>query len=142
MDSATIKDVRCPYCGEQAIFGSTKKIYKTKDYGKAYICANYPACDAYVGVHKHTKTPLGTLANKKLRKARNDVHKIFDPLWQAAPANVRYKKKTRLQAYQWLAKELNISLSECHIAMFDLDMCHRAIDLITGRRECLREKFI
>ncbi|WP_088258626.1 zinc-finger-containing protein [Fimbriiglobus ruber] len=30
-------------------------------------CERYPTCDAYVGCHPGTETPLGRLANKELR---------------------------------------------------------------------------
>jgi hypothetical protein len=76
-------------------------------------------CNAYVGCHPGTSTPLGNLANAELRRARNIVHSVFDPLWKG-------RKMTRSAAYQWLASQLDIPVEKCHIAMFDISQCRSA----------------
>jgi hypothetical protein len=73
-------------------------------------------CDASVGCHGHSKTPLGTLAKAALRKARHSAHGVFDPLWKTG-------HYTRRQAYQLLADEMNIPFADCHIANFNEDQC-------------------
>lgn len=110
--------VKCPYCGKQAEFVDSIEIYG-KSYGMAYLCRG---CDAYVGCHKGTDKPLGRLANHELRKWKMRAHAAFDLLWKC-----RFMR--RWQAYAWLADELNVPAEQCHIGMFDVDMCQKAIDV-------------
>lgn len=39
-------------------------------------------CDARVGCHPGTKAPLGRLATRRVRVARQRAHAAFDPLWK------------------------------------------------------------
>lgn len=80
-------------------------------------------CDAYVGCHGTSKKPLGTLADSMTRTMRKIVHDKFDPLWKDA----RNKVGNRNAAYRMLAEELGIKQSECHIAMFNIERCQKAI---------------
>lgn len=77
-------------------------------------------CDAHVGCHGGTTTPLGRLANAELRKHKMMAHKAFDPIW-------REHGFTRKGAYKTLAQRLGIKTEDCHIGMFDVDMCKRVI---------------
>ena len=88
----------CQYCGADAVLTSSAEIYGGRDYGKIYICR---PCGAYVGCHKGTEVPLGTLANEELRAARKAAHAAFDPIHKKG-----YKRRDR--AYWWLAEKLNI----------------------------------
>ena len=88
-----------------------------------YQCA---PCDAYVGTHKGTKMPLGTLANAELRAARSRAHCAFDPLWKKGPIS-------RRQAYARLANKLYITTKDCHIAKFDLATCEATLKLVDER---------
>lgn len=83
-------------------------------------------CRAYVGTHKDSPTnqPLGRLANAELRNAKKAAHAIFDPLWKE-------KTMSRSKAYAWLARALEIDPKDCHIGMFDLDLCRKTIDAVT-----------
>lgn len=78
-----------------------------------YRCA---PCDAYVGTHKGTKTPLGTPANAPLRAARSRAHAAFDPIW-------REGKMSRTRAYAWLSRQLGLPPAETHIGMFSAEQC-------------------
>lgn len=115
--------MKCPYCNKEAKFVTGEYVHpfqprhKNKNY---YICV---ACDAYVGCHKGTRKALGTLANDELRILRMKVHIAFDPLW-------RSKVITRKEAYIILAKKLNISLTKCHIADFDINRCKKVLEII------------
>lgn len=116
----------CSYCGDVADLKDNSIIYG-KSYGMAYICNNFPTCDSYVGTHKKGLKPLGTIANKELRKLRNEAHLYFDSMW-------RRKLKTgdklaRKKAYKWLSGELGIEIKNTHIAMFQNDMCMKVIKL-------------
>lgn len=100
---------------------SSREIYGVH-YGFIYLCR---LCDAYVGVHKKSKSPLGTLANKEDRYWRKKAHIAFDPLWNTGD------KMKRSDAYKWLASQMGLTIDECHIAMFDKDMCQKAIKVIS-----------
>ena len=118
------RKVICPYCQKQATFRSSKVVYGGRDYGNMYICVDYPVCHAYVGVHKGTTHPLGRLANAELRYWKKLAHACFDPLWQGKKGN-----NHRSKCYAWLAKQLEINASDCHIGMFDVDMCKRVVEI-------------
>lgn len=107
----------CPYCGADTEYVDSSCVYGSS-YGMIYICK---PCDAYVGVHKGTDESLGRLANAELRKWKKATHSIFDVLWKE-------RRMTRNQAYEWLADKLKIKREDCHIGMFDEDMCKRAIE--------------
>lgn len=117
-----MRNVTCHYCNSKAYFKSSKVIYG-KCFGMVYICSNFPECDAYVGVHKGTKTPLGILANKELRELKKKCHALFDPLWKNGEMN-------RKEAYQYLANQLDIVVSKCHIGMFNNETCLKAIKIL------------
>lgn len=116
--------IHCDYCGEKATLVVGKAIYPHRPdlYGlNFYQCR---PCDAYVGCHKGTTDPLGRLANAELRAAKSRAHLAFDPLWK----NKFFRSRTR--AYNWLAAQLKIEKSECHIGMFDAAMCRRVVALV------------
>lgn len=142
------KKLICQYCGAKGKLDTSLRVYK-KDYGKIWICSNYPSCDAYVGCHLNTEVPKGWMANAELRVWRKETHKVFDTLWKEKIRrldkergfNASRKYSVRSAAYSWLATELEIDGKYCHIAMFDIEMCQRAIEIcepyfekITNRR--------
>jgi hypothetical protein len=76
------KELTCPYCGSHAELKDAFVIYHKLGFGQVYVCANYPACDAYVGVHEGTVKPKGSLASSALRALRKQAHGVIDPLWR------------------------------------------------------------
>lgn len=112
----------CPYCGAGVSLANSIRVYGA-DYGLLYLCDRYPACDAYVGAHRGTDRPLGTLANAELRSWRNRAHAAFDPLW-------RDGAMTRKAAYRLMCELLGIERREAHIAMFDVERCKQLIEAI------------
>jgi hypothetical protein len=121
----------CGYCGTPAKRVDSKVIYKTRSYGPAWICGNYPRCDAYVGCHPGTNKPLGRLANGELREWKMAAHKAFDPLWKELGMG-------RKDAYKWLALELEIKHKECHIGSFTIEQCRLTIEACNEKRHELR----
>lgn len=113
--------LKCPYCGAGSKLIDSELIYG-KSYGMAYVCENYPRCDAYVGTHKGTTWPRGTLANKELRDYRKKAHLLFDSIW-------RIKDVNRTQAYRWLAEKLDMQFTNTHIGYFDLETCLKVISI-------------
>lgn len=120
---------RCPYCGSLARLVTSDTVYPGRpDYGMLWACANYPKCDAYVGCHKGTTAPLGRLANKDLRAAKQAAHAAFDRLWQAKVARDGVSKgQACSRGYEWLAKQLGLPVEQTHIGMFDVDTCRRVV---------------
>jgi len=114
----------CPYCGAKTKLVHSSIIYgRGRDYGMAYICANYPKCDAYVTCHPGTDNPCGKLANRWLREARKKAHTAFDNIW-------RSKAMSRTEAYTKLAQALNIPLREAHIGQFDIPQCQQVVNWV------------
>jgi hypothetical protein len=110
----------CPYCGNKSELVTGDIVYPFRADLKALKFYNCEPCDAFVGTHKSTNKPLGTLANDTLRGLRSMVHKEFDPLWKEGTL-------TRGGAYGWLAVALSLPKELCHIAMFDVATCHKAL---------------
>lgn len=121
--------VVCPYCGEAAVFTTGEEVYPHRPdlhRKRFYLCR---PCKAYVGCHRNGK-PLGRLANAQLRKARIAAHSAFDPFWRSG-------RMTRSAAYRWLAKELDLPISKCHIGMFDILDCRKVVSLCRKLRSTL-----
>ena len=115
------RQIRCPYCGSIAVIRSAADIYqdpKRKD--KLYVCSNYPACGAYVGMNPITREPYGSLADGDLRHLRIRAHRLFDQLWQKGVMS-------RNDAYRWLADYFNLPLRDAHIGMFSEYRCGELI---------------
>lgn len=115
----------CPFCGCPVELVNNSAIYGREygDWPYAYKCENWNAdCGAYVGLHPGTDIPLGTLADKPLREARNRCKKPFERIWQSGLLS-------RKAAYGWLANAMKITKAECHFGLFDKTQCELARDL-------------
>jgi hypothetical protein len=128
--------VICPYCARSAVFlESSEAVYQGRDFGPLYVC--WP-CGAWCGCHPGTTRPLGRLANAELRKWKMAVHRVFDPIWQRRWARRRLldpkysKAHARGGRYKKLAELLGIPKEECHIGLFDVERCKRAIEIINS----------
>lgn len=111
----------CPYCSAPTEYMPDSYVYRGRTWGtEVLVCTRFPHCDAFVGCHQRSGMPKGTLANQDLRDWRKAAHMNFDPLWKTG-------LKHRVQAYMWLSIQLNISMDDCHIGMFDADRCQAAI---------------
>lgn len=116
----------CPYCGGWSAKLTGADIYPHRpDLRKKTFYACRP-CDAYVGCHDGTDKPLGTLADRRLRRSRNRAHRAIDPLWVDAPN----RKEARVSVYKALAEALGIEREDCHIAMFSDEQCARTVELV------------
>jgi hypothetical protein len=83
-------------------------------------------CEASVGCHPFSVYPLGKMADRAVKTARQYVHGLLDPLWQSG-------QMTRGQAYARLAERMGIPPWESvHVGTMDLAQC-------TLAAECLRE---
>lgn len=131
--------VTCPYCQGNCEVVSGNVIYQSRP---DLVALNFwrcpkPECDAYVGCHKagdytfvngkkvvsDGTLPFGTPANAQLRMARQSVHKAFDPFWKDQGFG-------RRQAYMMLAQGMDRHIETTHIAMFTLDDCVKALQIV------------
>lgn len=117
-----MQNVICPYCGRTAEYVDTAVIYHGHSYGMAYLCR---PCNAYVGVHRGTDKPKGSLANAELRIRRKAAHARFDPLWQRGPF-----RHNRSAAYIWQAGQMQLPVEQTHIGMFSVEQCKAAMEII------------
>jgi len=114
--------MKCPYCGKQAEWVENKEIYG-KNYGKSFMCWLCKNCDAYVGCHRNTKKPLGTMADKETREWRKKAHAIFDPFWKEW-------KMTRDEAYKMLETAMG---KKTHIGESDIETCKIIIKILINQ---------
>lgn len=120
--------VNCDYCQQPARLVSGDIIYPHRPdlaHKKFYSCV---PCDARVGCHPGTEKPLGRLANAELRQAKQDAHAAFDPLWQS-------NGMKRKEAYAWLAKQLGLEVKKTHIGWFNVEACHRVVEVCKAEGE-------
>jgi len=119
-----IEPVICPYCDKPAELVDSSVIYGPfkPDFGKFWHCS---PCDAYVGTHRNSPrhAPLGRLANKTLRHWKMRAHAAFDPLWKSG-------RMTRVRAYDWMARRLEIPKEKAHIGKFDVEQCQKLVELM------------
>lgn len=139
--SSAIKEpVLCSYCGKPAEFVDGTRLYgRPGEWSSKHFWVCFD-CEAWVGCHKANSRygfegnePLGTLANKWLRKARLRVHGVLDPLWQS-------KSIARTTLYYWLATKLDIPVEECHVGLFDLNRCALAYNAVLEIRQIIYQR--
>ncbi len=77
-----------------------------------WICG---VCKNYVGCHHKTQNwtqPLGNIPTPEVRKARNHIHKILDPLWRSG----KYKRK---QLYAMISEKVGYKYHTAEIKTVD-----------------------
>jgi hypothetical protein len=119
MKKKSIK-IKCPYCGARADLRPASVVHGESGDGYLWVCARYPRCDSYVGVHQQSREPLGTLADKALRRKRMEAHRVFNRLWEDG-----YMSKS--QAYIWMRAIFGLNREQAHIGMFSEYMCGEVI---------------
>lgn len=97
-------NITCPVCGSRAYLRPASVVYGDKapdPDAKYYVCGRYPACDCYVAAHRKTMLPMGTLADKALRKKRHDAHVALDSLWKNGIMSRKeaYQERIRRSSY-------------------------------------------
>lgn len=112
----------CPYCGRMAVLRPAKHVYGSQNLDPGnylYVCSGYPSCDSYIGVHKKTMRPMGTLANGDLRHKRIEAHRALN---QVVNSGIMTKKGIYLVAEQDRSKGKRYA--------------HRKVFRIPVRRNC------
>lgn len=125
----------CPYCNGYAHLVTGATVYPHRWDLRALLFWQCKPCKAFVGCHKRGAPvdvvisdgtiPLGRLANAELRRAKSEAHAAFDPMWKE-----KGSKLSRREAYRHLANALGITPEECHIGMFDEEMCKRVVEIV------------
>lgn len=118
-------NITCPACGSRAYLRPASVVYGDKapdPDAKYYVCGRYPACDCYVAAHRKTLLPMGTLADKPLRKKRHDAHVALDSLWKNGIMS-------RKEAYRLLQLSMGLPAEDAHIAKFSAARCDEVIAL-------------
>lgn len=114
------RPVKC-FCGRTAILRKASEIKKGAGPNEyLYVCSAYPDCDSYVKAHQDTLKPMGTLANKQLRRMRILAHRSFDQIWKN---NIL----SRNAAYEWLCSVVELDRDQAHISLFGEYMCAQVI---------------
>lgn len=88
-------------------------------------------CGAFVNCHRGIAVAMGRPAGPRTRWLRAKAHEAFDHRWRRtdSKASRAAHGHQRKKAYAWLARELGIRLSDCHIGRFDAAVCERVIAL-------------
>lgn len=111
----------CPYCGSTTVLRSAKYVHGVNALDEhLYVCKRYPECNAYVGVHKGTLTPMGSLANGDLRHKRIQAHRVLSLLWET---DIMSKK----QAYRWMQDKFGLTEKQAHIGNYSDYRCDELI---------------
>lgn len=126
----------CSKCGQRAKLVSSVEIYgdNSPSLGYFYLCKCTPEW-CYVGCYPNSTKPLGTLADAKLRKLRQQLHTVFSQWWKiplsSRPcASDKYKVKLKSKAHAALAKNMLINKADCSVALFNEEQCLVALDIV------------
>lgn len=119
----------CDYCHRTAELVNGYMVYERcrpdLKHQKFWRCK---PCEAWVGCHPGSAIPMGRLANAELRKAKQAVHRVLDPLWKSGAMS-------RNDAYKMLAQGMGIAIQNCHVGMFDVPACETAVAVLKDYRE-------
>jgi len=114
----------CDCCGAKTVeLVDNSEIYGRPygDWHYAYLCRT---CDAYVGLHPGTDLPLGTMADKVTRQARQQKRGFLTLIDTGFGGDAD-------AAYVWLAEQMGIDQKECHWGLFTLEQCNRAAQIVS-----------
>ena len=113
----------CPDCQRDTRFTHIK------EDGKHYM-----ECRECGGRHLSEKSaciPKVQMADRRTRQLRKKLHCMFDKQWNH-PGAGSMRNFGRKLAYEKLAKELGMTVEQCHIGEMDEDDCRRAILVVEG----------
>jgi hypothetical protein len=121
--------IYCCGCGADvdAHLTNGHEIYPHRDDLASLPFWRCTGCGNYVGCHHKTPTPtrpLGAIPTPELRRARQAIHALIDPMWQSGviPRRDLYQKISRFIGHQFHTSEI-LSLAEAKsITAFVLDL--------------------
>lgn len=108
----TKRSIYCCGCGAEieARLTDGREIYPHRPDLSALPFWRCDACKNFVGCHHKTAqptTPLGCIPTPEIKRARQHIHRILDPLWKG-------KKGLRSKVYAELASRMGVK--EYHTA--------------------------
>lgn len=119
----------CLECGRLATMTSGARIFRDRpDLANKmfFVCA----CGARVGCHPNSAIPLGRPAGPETRRLRKVAHDLFDPIWRGDRHRGGVASgHARIKAYRWLARELDLKVTETHFGNFDSPTLRQVIQL-------------
>lgn len=121
----------CIECGRLGVLtpGHIAKPGKPELAGRwFYVCD----CGAIAGAHRTTQTPKSLPCGPETSRARDALHRLFDPHWRVAVAAGVRQQIARDRAYSRLARALGMTDDDCHIGRFDIATCQRAAQVVAG----------
>jgi hypothetical protein len=110
----------CPYCGDPAELATGAQVYPHLPRLAAAHFWRCTYCPAWVGCHKGTDRPMGTLGDGRTRDLRRACHARFDGLW-------KHGYLPRKGAYKALARRLGVPFRDCHFSWFEAPELERAL---------------
>lgn len=113
------KKIWCCNCNKEvwSIATKGKKVYphrfdlKDNHFWQCKHCLNFVGCHPDDPYHR----PLGCIPTPRLKKARNEIHKILDPLWK----NRQKKNKKRSAIYKDISVYLGYEFHSAEIRDID-----------------------
>lgn len=119
---------RCTTPSRRRFFGN-RSPKKQAEVRAADRKAMHKPPDAFID-----RAAMKAAPGSELARARIAAHAAFDPLWQSG-------KLSRGVAYEWLASELGIPVTACHMVLMDVAMCGRVVAICRASGECNRAAF-
>lgn len=113
----------CPYCKRPGVLRPAAYVYGDNNLDPEkylYVCSGYPSCDSYIGAHKKSMRPMGTMADSNLRNKRIEAHRALDAIWKNG-------YMTKHSTYIWLQNRLNLREKDTHIGKFSYYLCEQTI---------------
>lgn len=111
------REIRCCGCGTkvQARLTDGREVYPHRPDLATLPFWRCDDCGNFVGCHHKTKaptTPLGVIPTPELKRARQHIHRILDPLWQSG-------RMTRKGVYAYLTERLGWKYHTARIRSMD-----------------------
>jgi len=100
-----------------------RKDLKALPFWKCDDCGNYVGC--HHKIKNNPPSPLGCIATPELRNARQEIHKILDPIWQSG-------NTTRRKLYGILTDKLGWKYHTSKIR--NIDEARKVYRLVTELR--------
>lgn len=97
--------------------GNKLELRESPKFGPFYGCSSYPSCKGSLSANPDG-SPKGSPADAATKKARVDLHRVFDRIWQDGDL-----VKNRGAAYEWLRTKLGIPWSKAKISSLTKDQC-------------------
>lgn len=91
-------------------------------------------CGAWTRCHEGSGLAMGRPASGATRYLRGKAHEALDAFWALSGRKRIATGYARKRAYKWLARELGIAPSACHIGWFTAEQCRQVVALCEQRR--------